>query len=174
MTLTARQCTLCVVGEVQTLVAVVLPLSVLTPEQSVMLTTTTASGVPVLSASWVSCPYETCPGCSSDANCPVDRPLCGAGGSGSGEGSASGSGEEDFHMCGCYTDSDCSGLEATMASGLTAICEDSICIEGCRAEQACPSWDQSCSNTTGDCRYCGGFQCADGETSLLPLPRMRR
>jgi len=33
-------------------VAVVLPLSVLTPEQSVMLTTTTASGVPVLSASW--------------------------------------------------------------------------------------------------------------------------
>jgi len=51
-TLTARQCTLCVVGEVQTLVAVVLPLSVLMPELSVMLTTTTASGVLVLSASW--------------------------------------------------------------------------------------------------------------------------
>ena len=70
-------------------------------------------------------------GCASDANCPLDRPVCGAGfmigASGSGGGRLSkicqnfldiimmdsiigGSGIEDPHACGCLTDSDCAGL----------------------------------------------------------------
>ena len=43
-----------------------------------------------------------------------------------------GSGIEDPHACGCSTDSDCAGLTATLAPGLTAICEDRVCVEGCR------------------------------------------
>ena len=71
-------------------------------------------------------------GCASDVNCPLDRPVCGAGfmigGSGSGGGRLwkccqnlfldiimmdsviGGSGIEDPHACGCLTDSDCAGL----------------------------------------------------------------
>ena len=62
-------------------------------------------------------------GCASDANCPLDRPLCGAG-------PIDSSGND--HMCGCFLDSDCDELGATLGPGLTAICEDRVCVEGCR------------------------------------------
>ena len=80
-------------------------------------------------------------GCHSDANCPMERPICGAGasdssgssleGSGSDDGDIEGSGDES-HRCGCSSDSDCFELEATLPDNLTAICEDNVCVEGCR------------------------------------------
>ena len=98
--------------------------------------------------------YHPAKGCAIDANCPLDRPVCGAGllidASGSGSGGVKfkrkcqeidsvdtsciigGSGIEDPHACGCFTDSDCAGLTATLDPGLTAICEDRVCVEGCR------------------------------------------
>ena len=47
-------------------------------------------------------------GCDSNANCPADRPVCGA---------------VTSHRCGCSADSECSGGK---------ICEGGVCIEGCR------------------------------------------
>ena len=80
-------------------------------------------------------------GCHSDANCPMERPICGAGASDSSGSSLEGSGSDhddnegsgdESHRCGCSSDSDCFQLEATLPDNLTAICEDNVCVEGCR------------------------------------------
>ena len=90
------------------------------------------------------------PGCQADANCPMERPICGpsasdgsgsdsgggsdslGGGSNSLEGDSRSGSEDEFHRCGCSSDSDCFDLEATLPDNLTAICEGNVCVEGCR------------------------------------------
>ena len=71
----------------------------------------------------------------------MERPICGAGASDSSGSSLEGSGSDDddnegsgdeSHRCGCSSDSDCFELEATLPDNLTAICEDNVCVEGCR------------------------------------------
>ena len=133
-------------------------------------TMTTASGVPVPSAGWVSyimmLHNSICLGCSSNANCPADRPVCGAG---------AGMGSGESHTCGCNVDSDCSGGK---------ICEDAVCIEGCRSQtyyfliksynyglrtdSACTGWDSLCTpvdspNSPYVCNYCKGILCEPGD-----------
>ena len=76
----------------------------------------------------------------------MERPICGAADEGSGSDSLQsgsnslgfgsdykGSGDDDeSHLCGCSSDSDCFQLEATLPDNLTAICEGNVCVEGCR------------------------------------------
>jgi len=119
-------------------------------------------------------------GCHSDANCPMERPICGAGasdssgssleGSGSDDGDIEGSGDES-HRCGCSSDSDCFELEATLPDNLTAICEDNVCVEGCRADTACLGWNEQCLDTSVNmCAYCQGSQCAEGCAADINCP----
>ena len=120
---TALRCTLCVEQQEITSVAVTQPLSVRDTTPSVTFPRMiTASGVLGPSVRWVSGsnPYKFIhihTGCSSDANCPADRPVCGAG-------AGSGSGTDGSHLCGCFVDGDCSDGK---------ICEAAVCIEGCRS-----------------------------------------
>ena len=70
----------------------------------------------------------------------MERPICGAGASDSSGSSLEGTGSDDdnegsgeeSHRCGCSSDSDCFELEATLPDNLTPICEDNVCVEGCR------------------------------------------
>ena len=80
----------------------------------------------------------------------MERPICGpaasdgsgsdsgggsdslGGGSNSLEGDSGSGSEDEFHRCGCSSDSDCFDLEATLPDNLTAICEGNVCVGGCR------------------------------------------
>jgi len=104
------------------------------------------------------CQENTCViGCASDSNCPPDRPVCGAGlmedssdASGSG-----GGGDQESHRCGCTEDSQCMTEH---------ICEDRVCVPGCRADTGCIGQNQTCSNPGSQetCTYCNLGTCDPG------------
>jgi len=80
-------------------------------------------------------------GCGTDANCPAERPVCGA---------------VTPNICNC-------GVDAHCATG--EICVNGVCVIGCREDRNCTGWDQQCTGSTspvGNCQYCEGQLCEIG------------